>query len=216
MPDYILGVDLGKTHDYTAVIVLEVAGAGQERQYQARHMERLRVGTPYPEQVDRIAELYHRLKGAPLTAGERFELAQLGVTARRIPQVDLVVDQTGVGQAVVDMMRARDLPAKAVTITGGDATTQPGHHTYRVPKRDLVGCLQVVMQTRRLRLAGRNPLAKQLADEMLAFKVSINQRGHDTYGNDWRENAHDDLVLAAALAVWYGETQHREPRFLML
>lgn len=31
---------------------------------------------------------------------------------------------------------------------------------------------------------------------------------HDSYGNDvgpWRENAHDDMVLAVALAAWYGE-----------
>jgi len=44
--------------------------------------------------------------------------------------------------------------------------------------------------------------------ELDGFKVSINARGHDTYGNDvgmWRENPHDDLVLAVALAAWYGE-----------
>ena len=41
-----------------------------------------------------------------------------------------------------------------------------------------------------------------------AFKVSISLKGHDSYGNDvgmWRENAHDDLVLAVALAAWFGE-----------
>jgi hypothetical protein len=44
---------------------------------------------------------------------------------------------------------------------------------------------------------------------MLAFKVEITKSGHDTYGNDWRENEHDDLVLAVALAAWAGE---RVPR----
>ena len=31
---------------------------------------------------------------------------------------------------------------------------------------------------------------------------------HDSYGA-WREKEHDDLVLAVALACWYGERGHR-------
>ena len=41
---------------------------------------------------------------------------------------------------------------------------------------------------------------------MLAFKVTLSASGHDSYANDWRENPHDDLVLAVALAVWLGES----------
>ena len=39
------------------------------------------------------------------------------------------------------------------------------------------------------------------------------QADDDSYGSDagmWRENPHDDLVLAVALAVWYGE-HYRAP-----
>ncbi|MEJ7861626.1 MAG: hypothetical protein WKF90_08310 [Pyrinomonadaceae bacterium] len=31
--------------------------------------------------------------------------------------------------------------------------------------------------------------------------MKINDSAHDTYGA-WREGTHDDLVLAAALALW--------------
>jgi hypothetical protein len=41
--------------------------------------------------------------------------------------------------------------------------------------------------------------------ELLAFRVKIIVTPHDTY-EPWRERAHDDLVLAVALACWYGET----------
>ncbi len=46
-----------------------------------------------------------------------------------------------------------------------------------------------------------------LADELHNFKVTISALGHDSYGagDGWREGAHDDLVLAVALAAWFGE-----------
>ena len=41
-----------------------------------------------------------------------------------------------------------------------------------------------------------------LKEELLNFKMKINvATGHDSY-EAWREGEHDDLVLAAALAVW--------------
>jgi hypothetical protein len=41
-----------------------------------------------------------------------------------------------------------------------------------------------------------------LRAELLNFRVKINlASGHDSY-EAWREGDHDDLVLAAAMAVW--------------
>ena len=230
-PLYILGVDLGQAQDYTALGVLERTGHDTskvtvthelrsvsygfgervgskspyqtitspvyENHYAARHLERLPIGTPYPAQVARIKELSEHLKAdtgsAPL----------------------LVVDQTGVGRPVVDMLRAAELSPVAVTITGGDAVTQDGRD-YRVPKRDLVSVVQVLLQSDRLKIARALPEASTLTSELLAFKVSISLKGHDSYGNDvglWRENPHDDLVLAVALAAWYGENYKPLPPY---
>lgn len=119
----------------------------------------------------------------------------------------MVVDWTGVGRPVVDMLREAEMYPAAVFITGGDAVHQDGKE-YRVPKRDLVGSVQVLLQTQRLKIASSLKEASTLTAELLAFKVNINAKGHDRYGNDvgdWRENPHDDLVLAVALACWYGE-----------
>jgi hypothetical protein len=103
------------------------------------------------------------------------------------------------------MLRAANLrDLTAVTIHGGDQTIRDGN-AYRVPKRELVSVLQVLLQTKRLEVAAALPLAQTLQREMLAFKVEISKSGHDTYGNDWRENPHDDLVLSVALAAWAGE-----------
>ena len=53
------------------------------------------------------------------------------------------------------------------------------------------------------------PDAPVLKAELENFRVKISLAGHDTYaagaGDEWRQGAHDDLVLAVALACWYGE-----------
>ncbi len=105
------------------------------------------------------------------------------------------------------MLRQAELRPVAVTITGGDTVGRDGRD-YRVPKRDLVSTVQVLLDSERLKIASSLPEAKTLIDELLAFKVTISLKGHDSYGNDvglWRENPHDDLVLAVALACWWGE-----------
>ena len=213
---YIIGVDLGQAHDRTALCVLEkhqrptgrmVTPARRvvwgrehtskemqyESTYQVRHLERLEVGMPYPEQVKRIQALHHAVE-------------RISPAARK--DVALVVDQTGVGRAVVDMLRLAGLTdLQAVTIHGGDQT-HSDQHEHRVPKRELVSVLQVLLQGERLKVAAALQDAQTLTREMLAFKVTISNKGHDSYGNDWRENAHDDLVLATALAVWWPERNH--------
>lgn len=221
-PEYIIGVDLGQAQDYTAVAVLQRdtretgktrtkltdswgGGFGTrqvpetENAYQVRHLERLPLGTPYPEQVEKVSQI--------VTLVRQQQAASVGPwqSAPKPRPPRLIVDQTGVGRPVVDMLRkAGHRSLTAVTITAGDTATREGME-HRVPKRELVSVLQVLLQTERLAVAAALPEAETLTKEMLAFKVTISKTGHDSYGNDWRENPHDDLVLAVALAAWAGE-----------
>ena len=51
--------------------------------------------------------------------------------------------------------------------------------------------------------------APVLVRELLEFKSKISDSGHDTYGADaWRENIHDDLLLALRMSVWFRTLQH--------
>jgi len=90
-----------------------------------------------------------------------------------------------------------------VLIAAGDAVSEEAGRR-RVPKRDLAGVLQVLLQTRRLKIAEALPEAKILASEREAFQVKITAAANDQYGA-WREGQHDDLVLAVALACWWAE-----------
>ena len=47
-----------------------------------------------------------------------------------------------------------------------------------------------------------------MIEELQNFKVKFTRAGNDTY-EAWRESDHDDLVLAAAMAAWFGEKKLR-------
>ncbi len=70
-----------------------------------------------------------------------------------------------------------------------------------VPKRDLVAIVQVCLQNNRLKIAEQLKDAATLARELQNFQVKISDSAHDSYGA-WRTGTHDDLVLAASLALW--------------
>jgi hypothetical protein len=150
-----------------------------------RHLERFELGTPYPQIVERVGAM---LRTEPLR-GRRWAL---------------VVDSTGVGAGVVDMFVHAGLYPIPLTIHGGDTVhyQRPG---YRVPKRDLVGAVQVLLQNERLKIVRSLPEAAILRTELQNFRVKIDPRtAHDSYSH-WREADHDDLVLATALAAWFRE-----------
>ena len=127
---------------------------------------------------------------------------------KALPEADqppsLVVASTGVGRPVVDMLVKAKLRPIAVTITGGFDETGGGSDGWRVPKRNLVSALAVLLQSGRLRISPDLAEAENLVAELMNFKVKISSAGHDSYAA-WRESVHDDLVLAAAIAAWWGE-----------
>lgn len=191
---FYVGLDLGQANDYTAIAVVEETGQKGESPLHVRHLERPPLGTYYPEQVARVKELVTD----PLLAEEIYNEWGTRLGAR---PPDLVVDATGVGRPVVDMLRKEGLSYSAVLITGGDIE----HHEngfYRVPKRNLVSAVQVALQSGQLKIAEDLALAETLRKELLNFRVKVNiSTAHDSY-EAWREGDHDDLVLAVSLACW--------------
>ena len=59
----------------------------------------------------------------------------------------------------------------------------------------------------RFKVAKGLPLASALMGELQAFQVRLTAKGRDTYAA--KAGKHDDLVMAVALAVWFGTaTRH--------
>jgi hypothetical protein len=87
-----------------------------------------------------------------------------------------------------------------VNITGGASESRNGAY-YGVPKRDLVTGMQVLLQSGGLQIAAGIPYGAALVEEMAEMRAKVTAAGNTQFGA-WREGAHDDLVLAVALARW--------------
>jgi len=189
---FFLGLDLGQAQDFSALVALRRRrepdprreGATQFR-YTVRGIRRWPLGTLYPAVVADVCALVSR----PPLAGAL-----------------LAVDFTGCGRPVVDMLRQARPQAhlRPVLITAGHAVTGD-EHALRVPKRELVAAVAVLLQTGRLEIPGNIPEADVLGRELLFFRATISTSGHEQFEADWRTRAHDDLVLALAMAAWLGE-----------
>jgi hypothetical protein len=202
---YFVGLDLGQSADYTALAVVQTV---QERHEQGklemhlhlRHLERYPLRTPYTTIADGVAALMR----SPALNRDEYDPRRHRVSKAR---VELLVDKTGVGAAVTDLLKARGLRFTPVTIHGGHRVTREGG-AYNVPKGDLVAALEVPFHTGALKVAGGLELWGVLREELQNFRRKVNpQTAHASYEH-WREGDHDDLVLACALACW-GATARR-------
>jgi hypothetical protein len=153
---YLIGFDLGQAQDYSAwVVAHRVARDGEPVAYDVGHLDRVQ-GARYPAVV----------------AHTRALIAALTSQAPRA-DIELVVDFTGVGRAVADLLvdEIRGADVELVTITGGDAVTRGEHGEWRVPKRDLASVVQVLLQSSRLRIAEGLAHARTLTEELVNFRV---------------------------------------------
>lgn len=188
-----MGLDLGQSRDFTAIAVLERAELQGEWDpvvvawrknvvLRLRYLERMPQGTPYTEVVERAAQV---TRAKELTG-----------------RCELVVDATGVGRPVVDMLRKARLGGRLIpaTITGGNAEGYSDGF-YRVPKRELITRLQILLQRGALQIAAGMTYGPALVKEMADMRVKITCSGHEEF-EAWREGTHDDLVFAVALACW--------------
>ena len=197
---YYIGLDLGQSADFTALAVVqsenEINGKGtSKKRLRLRHLERYPLRTPYTNIADGVAAL---MRSPALTADE-YNPARRRVSKSKL---ELLVDSTGVGRAVTDLLKSRGLRFKAVTLTGGSQVMRGDAGEYRVPKADVVDALVVPFQARTLKVAQGLVFWPTLRTELLNFRRKINPAtAHASYEH-WRESDHDDLVLAAALAAW--------------
>jgi hypothetical protein len=196
---YVIGLDLGKLHDFTAVAVIKVHEQPPEKpMLHLGHLERYPLGTLYSDQADKVAALYQTFQDATQVPAVIPRHTQPGVPP------ELIVDATGVGEGVIELLSQRGLRYRAVQITAGMRSSAVAGR-YRVPKRELVGRLVGPFESGRLKIAAGMPLAEELKKELFNFDAKINPTTAHVSFEAWRESDHDDLVLAAALAAWWVE-----------
>jgi hypothetical protein len=192
-----IGVDIGQRVDPTAIAVIEreeriekrkdAEGGAQERRvwhHTARRLERLPLGTPYPEVADRLVDVAAR------------------VAERTGQRPRLYLDATGVGKPVVDVLRDHQVRALliAVYFTYGDRRMKGENGSIILGKAYLVSRLQALFQGERLHLPRHDPEAETMTRELLDYEIRVDKNANDTYGA-FRVGTHDDLVTALGLAT---------------
>ncbi len=208
MTRFLVGVDVGKIVDHSTISVCEQLLRKMEELmpirwksenqpvldiYKIRHLERFPLKTPYPEVVERLVRMM-----------EEPRLRQEG---------RIIMDATGVGEPIADLLRANGLRPVSIKITGSQEVVKKNDRLYHVPKRDLVSALLVMVQSGRIKMAKEYynkqgelvewEIVNQLREELENFNYKINREtGKDTY-EAAKEIVHDDLVTAVALPMWY-------------
>ena len=192
---FAIALDLGQTGDPSALAVVEEVTLTYEgrdrftgsrieaRELHVRHLQRWQLGTPYYSVADDVVTMERR---PPLNS--------------RAP---LLVDATGVGRPLVEILQQRGLrcPLVPVTLHGGANVTRSADGVG-LPKRDLVASLVESIECGALRIAPALAEAGQLRKELVGFRQKVTGRGSASY-EAMSEAVHDDLVNAVGLAVWH-------------
>ncbi|HBY63961.1 MAG TPA: hypothetical protein DEH78_29410, partial [Solibacterales bacterium] len=148
-PEYFVGLDLGQAQDHTALVVVErrvlrrtvtdgvvVTAVRMEYEYAVRAAARLALGMSYVDVAKKVTGAVRKLS--------------------REGRCTLVVDASGVGAAVLDSLRGevREARVLGVVLTGGRWTTR-GAGRWNVPRREVLGLVQVMLEKGELRLGAR-------------------------------------------------------------
>jgi hypothetical protein len=198
MTTHLIGLDLGQSIDYSAAAVLKrvftfpglVRGRAPEPGSERLHHEvvallRWKLGTPYDLIVQNVSELMGRVK-ADIDCDSAV----------------LIVDNSGVGRPVVDLLRRKHLVPRAVTITGGSSVSER-EDDMTVPKSFIASAFIIAAQNGTLKVSSKLEFAKELEKEIGAFGYELNRKKMTETYQVQQETVHDDLVIACALPYWY-------------
>jgi len=134
---------------------------------------------------------------------------------------DLLVDGTGVGAAVVDLLRDRGLRPIPIVFTAGGQVQEvtapfgtvfknsPGQlaplkiiRELHVPKADLVAAGKLLIEQGRIRVAEGLRWGDDFKAQLMAFRGKVNEKGRTRYEAD-SEDDHDDMVVCLLMAAWW-------------
>jgi hypothetical protein len=148
-------------------------------------LERFPLHTPYPDVADRVVQL-------------AYSVARYGNTA-------VVIDNTGVGEGVADMLRERDVWPVKVNITAGEGVGVTPEGIYTASKNHLITKLDMAYQQGRLSFNPELPMLSAFEEELESFEeVRAESTGRLSYKQTRSsKTGHADLVLAASLALFF-------------
>lgn len=221
MKEYTISVDIAKKSDYTGIQIFKkipFIDKGKKLLNQQPVIKaKYNLGGMYKYQGKRYGDLVKNV-GRIIT--------NLNIEA--IEKHDLIVDGTGVGEVVVDMMRDKGLLPTPIVFTGGDTSREVyapysdvfskskfSHSKMKVlkqinvPKKDMVDCAVNFLEQKRLSMSPNVTYKEDFIYQLSNFKGKINEKGNTKFEAD-KETIHDDLVACFLMFAWW--EHYQEPR----
>ena len=212
MSQYTVSVDIAKKRDFTGIQIYRNTPV---------HID----GDPRANAPDRIfhyQDLVYQFKAQDMRYQDlATHLARLLSDKKLQNNNDLIVDGTGVGVAVVDIMRDKGLTPIPIVATGGgdahpvyaEAGNIFGHGDklrgmrtvaeWHVPKVEMVQAGQVAMEQHLFRPAPNVKHLEEFKEQLMNFKGKFNEKTDYTAYNAEDDEVHDDLITCFLQAMWW-------------
>lgn len=184
---YILGLDLGQQNDYTVLTALEATNHHANNGgmlYNLVFLKKFRLKESYPSVINTIVDLIDKL-----FCNKNYVI---------------IVDYTGVGRIVVDLLRESNIKLIALNITGGHFVSWKSGTEVSVPKKDLVSAMQVIFSNYRIKISEHLDHLEDLKKELVSFRPK-KQKATGNTKFEGLSGHHDDIVMSLGIALWYGE-----------
>jgi hypothetical protein len=187
----IISMDPAKLRDWCSICVLDMYPSGENKRFE----------------YNLIA--MNRKQGLPYDHPEKPSVASWALEVWKNPAFwgnkqppIFILDSTGVGVAVTDIMKAKGMSPKAIMITAGNAITREGS-TIHVSKARMIGKFIGAFDAGKVHINPGMAIWPKVQRELLAFRAELTAQGNARFEAEEGEN--DDMVMALAQGVWYGE-----------
>jgi len=200
LPEFhFVGIDLGRDSDHSAIAISSVykrTGATPDPYYGVRtvthslevsHLEQIPKSTEYTKVMERLGDLVRHL-GHQTPYGYKQ------------PSIQVALDAAGPGSLGAELIRKQQLSISLypIIITGGEESHNLKSGATSVPRKELLHNLRVFVETGAIVFADGLRHRERLIRECSGVKAS------------GTTEAHDDLVIAVALAAWRAKKQCSE------
>ena len=126
----------------------------------------------------------------------------------------LIIDGTGVGEAVYDIYRSLGLDPLKIIFTSGETAAVEQERPqfsrrfgavsgYKVPKVDMISAAQVIFQQGRIRFAENIDFRDECFQQLQSFVGKVNEKNHNVKYENLTDDIHDDFVTMIIQACWY-------------
>ena len=177
---YSIGIDLGKLRDRTVISTIETQRSRDsgEETHAVKALHVLKLGTDYAQQLAAI-------------------LTFLDKPCFSLWATETLIDCTGLGEPMADLLDAKGVKFKRVSITSsGEANSRQGRHY--VSRTYLINLMIRYLARDNFKISSDLSHAPALREELATMTIENSKAGNQFYAS----GAHDDLIMATSLALY--------------